>query len=54
MYTYLRNLYLGGRLTEAGLDNAVAKGYITQAQADQIRADKAEADAAVADELNAG
>jgi hypothetical protein len=45
MYATLRKLYLEGRLTDAGLDNAVSKKYITQAQADQIRADKAAADA---------
>lgn len=41
MYDRLHSLYLSGRLTDAGLDNAVAKAWITQAEADQIRADKA-------------
>jgi hypothetical protein len=41
MYDRLRTLYLAGSLSDAGLDNAVTKGWITQAQADQIRADKA-------------
>ena len=40
MYEKLRDLYLSGRLNDAGLDNAVARGWITQEQADQIRADK--------------
>jgi hypothetical protein len=41
MYERLRVMYLDGRLTDAQLDAAVVKGYITQEQADQIRADKA-------------
>ena len=41
MYNYLLNLYLSGRLNDAGLDNAVTKGWITQDQADSIRAAKA-------------
>lgn len=41
MYDRLRSLYLDGRLDDAGLNNAVSKGWITQAQADQIRVDKA-------------
>lgn len=40
MYDYLRRLYLSGALSDAGLQNAVTKGWITQEQADQIRADK--------------
>lgn len=44
MYDYLRRLYLAGSLSDAGLQNAVTKGWITQAQADQIRADKAAQD----------
>lgn len=47
MYDRLHALYLSGQLSDAGLQNAVAKGWITQAQADQIRADKAAADADV-------
>lgn len=46
MYDTLRRLYLTGSLSDAGLQNAVTKGWITQAQADQIRADKAAQDAA--------
>lgn len=38
MYDRLRSLYLAGSLSDAGLDNAVTKGWITQAQADEIRA----------------
>lgn len=45
MYDRLRTLYLTGQLSDAGLQNAVTKGWITQAQADQIRADKAAQDA---------
>lgn len=41
MYERLHFLYLSGQLTDAGLQNAVTKGWITQEQADQIRADKA-------------
>jgi hypothetical protein len=51
MYDYLRRLYLEGRLSDSGLQNAVAKGWITQEQADQIRADKAAADASIVDAL---
>jgi hypothetical protein len=46
VYLTLRRLYLAGSLSDAGLDSAVTKRYITQAQADQIRADKAAQDAA--------
>lgn len=46
MYTYLRNLYLTGRLSDAQLQASVTtQHWITQAQADQIRADKAAQDA---------
>ncbi len=45
MYETIRNMYLGGRMTDTQLTNAVTKKYITQAQADQIRADKAAQDA---------
>jgi hypothetical protein len=45
MYDRLRTLYLSGQLSDAGLQNAVTKKWITQAQADQIRADKAQQDA---------
>lgn len=40
MYDRLRAMYLDGRLNDAGLNMAVAKNWITAAQADQIRADK--------------
>lgn len=33
----LARLYHSGRLTSAGLDTAVAKGWITEADADDIR-----------------
>lgn len=46
MYDRLHSLYLSGQLSDAGLQNAVTKAWITQAQADQIRADKAAQDAA--------
>lgn len=42
MYDRLRALYLDGRLDDAGLDNAVARRWITAAQAEQIRADSAQ------------
>lgn len=37
MYQTLKRLYGMGRLTDTGLDNAVAKGWITPEQAQQIR-----------------
>lgn len=37
MYDRLLALYLGGKLSDAGLQNAVSKGWITQEQADQIK-----------------
>lgn len=40
MYDYLLRLYLSGRLNDAGLDNAVLKGWITNDEAEQIRAAK--------------
>jgi len=46
MYATVRRLYLTGQLSDAGLDNAVSKKWITQAQADSIRAEKAAQDAA--------
>lgn len=45
MYEYLRRMYLAGTLSDAGLQNAVTKSWISQAQADQIRRDKAIQDA---------
>lgn len=41
MYERLKAMYLDGRLNDAGLNNAVTKGWITQDQADEIRAAKA-------------
>ena len=38
MYKALKNLYLRGRINDAGLDAAVSDGLITQAQADEIKA----------------
>lgn len=43
MYTMLLVMYLDGMLTDEGLDLAVGKGWISQAQADMIRAEKAAA-----------
>ena len=40
MYEYLKRMYLAGTLSDAGLQNAVTKRWITQEQADQIRAEK--------------
>ena len=37
MFETLKRLYDNGKLTSDGLNNAVAKGWITQAQADEIR-----------------
>ena len=36
MYERLKTLYNEGRLTVDGLQNAVAKGWITQEQCDEI------------------
>lgn len=38
MYNFLLNLWVFGRLTDTQLNNAVAKGYVTQVEADQIAA----------------
>lgn len=37
MFETLKRLYDTGALSEAGLENAVAKGWITEGQADEIR-----------------
>ena len=37
MKDYLARLYHDGRLTDAGLDNAVARGWITAQDAADIR-----------------
>lgn len=42
MYQTLKRLYLAGRLSDAGLSNAVKYGAISQEQADEIRASKTE------------
>lgn len=36
MYTTIKRLYDEGKLNEAGVENAVTKGYITREQADEI------------------
>ena len=40
MYERLKRLYKAGRLTEAGVHNAVKKGLITESQAEEIIASK--------------
>lgn len=40
MYERLRRLYLSGSLTDEGLSNAVARGWITPEQAAEIRAEE--------------
>lgn len=40
MYNRLKRLYLAGQLTEAGLVNAVKRGWITQEQIEEIIASK--------------
>ena len=37
MFDTLKRLYSDGKLTDTGLENAVAKGWITQEQADEIK-----------------
>ena len=37
MFETLKRLYSDGKLTNTGLENAVAKGWITQEQADEIK-----------------
>jgi len=36
MFEYLKELYQEGRISEAGLDNAVSKGWITEEQKQEI------------------
>lgn len=36
MYNRLKKLYLAGRLNDTGLENAVAKGWITEEQKAEI------------------
>lgn len=40
MFNRLKKLYMEGRLTESGLQNAVAKGWITEDQKAEIIAEK--------------
>lgn len=40
MYERLERLYKEGKIDDKGLDNAVAKGWITEVQAEEIRAAK--------------
>ena len=42
MYEKLKQMYLAGKLTEAQLNNAVAKGWITEEQKLEIIAAKNE------------
>ncbi len=45
MYETIKRLYLARKITENGLENAVKKGWITQAQADGLSAATAETEA---------
>ena len=36
MFERLKRLYAEGKINETGINNAVTKGWITQAQADEI------------------
>ena len=36
MFERLKRLYADGKITQEGINNAVAKGWITQEQADEI------------------
>ena len=40
MYNRLKRLYLDGKLTDVGLDNAVLLKLLTQEQADEIKVSK--------------
>ena len=40
MYETIKRLYIEGRLTDAGLENAVAKGWVTQKEAKEIKKQK--------------
>lgn len=42
LFNRLKKLYMAGRLTEAGLENAVLKGWITEEQKTAIIAEKAD------------
>ena len=41
MYYTIKRIYLEGRINDAGLDKAVAKGWITEAQEEEIKQAKA-------------
>lgn len=45
MYNRLKKLYLAGRLNDAGLENAVTRGWITEGQKAEIIEAKKEQDA---------
>lgn len=36
MFERIKELFVSGRLSEAGLNKAVAKGWITEAEAEEI------------------
>ena len=36
MFEYLKELYREGKISEAGLDNAVSKGWITEEEKQKI------------------
>jgi hypothetical protein len=36
MYSILKKMYAADKLTETGLDNAIAKGWITEAEKEEI------------------
>jgi hypothetical protein len=38
MYSILKKMYVAGKLTETGLDNAIAKGWITEVEKEEILA----------------
>lgn len=40
MYLTIKKLYLEGRLTESGLNNAVSRGWITAEERTEIKASK--------------
>ncbi len=43
MYETVKRLYQAGKLTEKGLDAAIVKGWVTQAQAEALKQTEAEA-----------
>jgi len=36
MYSILKKMYVAGKLTETGLDNAITKGWITETEKEEI------------------